>query len=257
MLSRFVALLLLAIPIINSFPIANLRLPKFVHLRSTETVAWDHPDATESAARLPTSFPNFNMTEYAIYRSNIDVTKLEPDDPYFMDMPWPKSLGPEANAFARHLQWRRNQSQGDLQRWIKWAVYQRNQDRSKLRYNVDDFISQNLLKLMSKRMANSDLPADERDTWHTVKKTIQAQGQEEVEATMRAYYAAFSKRDLDELRAFILPDDRIEFMFPGYGRVRGVMEVHKLYSEIMADCKPVATVHPKFVFARTYGTLAV
>lgn len=72
---------------------------------------------------------------------------------------------------------------------------------------------------MNKRIVNDRLTSNERDTWHTVKKTMQAQGQEEVEATMRAYYAAFSKRDLDELRTFILPDDRIEFMFPGYGRV--------------------------------------
>jgi len=36
-----------------------------------------------------------------------DFSKLEPDDPLFLDMPWPREVGPESSAFAKHMQWKR------------------------------------------------------------------------------------------------------------------------------------------------------
>jgi hypothetical protein len=42
-----------------------------------------------------------------------DYTILSPDDPKFLDMPWPTESGPESAAFARHMQWKRGLSDGE------------------------------------------------------------------------------------------------------------------------------------------------
>lgn len=110
--TKILLCLLAVLYVAHSFPLGSVRFSSVIPLKTTE---WGNHDLDNEAPTrlLPTTFPKFNATEYAIYRESIDASKLEPDDPYFMDMPWPKVLGPEANAFARHLQWRRNQSQGD------------------------------------------------------------------------------------------------------------------------------------------------
>ena len=43
----------------------------------------------------------------------IDYSALEPNDPAFLDMPWPTESGPEATAFAKHMLWRRSLSSGE------------------------------------------------------------------------------------------------------------------------------------------------
>lgn len=42
-----------------------------------------------------------------------DFASLEPNDPLFLDMPWPTKAGPEASAFGKHMQWRRGLSDGE------------------------------------------------------------------------------------------------------------------------------------------------
>ena len=42
-----------------------------------------------------------------------DFSSLEPNDPLFLDMPWPTKAGPEASAFGKHMQWRRGLSDGE------------------------------------------------------------------------------------------------------------------------------------------------
>jgi hypothetical protein len=48
-----------------------------------------------------------------IERDYPDFANMAPDDPLFLDMPWPKEAGPEASAFGRHMQWRRSLTDGE------------------------------------------------------------------------------------------------------------------------------------------------
>jgi hypothetical protein len=48
-----------------------------------------------------------------VEREYPDFANLPPDDPLFLDMPWPTEAGPEASAFGRHMQWRRSLTDGE------------------------------------------------------------------------------------------------------------------------------------------------
>lgn len=56
---------------------------------------------------------NYPKTSEVWPRNWPDFSKLKPSDPLFLDMPWPTERGPEASAYARHLQWKRLLSDGD------------------------------------------------------------------------------------------------------------------------------------------------
>jgi len=45
--------------------------------------------------------------------TTLDYTSMKPNDPRFLDMPWPVEAGPEASAFGRHMQWKRSLSDGE------------------------------------------------------------------------------------------------------------------------------------------------
>lgn len=51
--------------------------------------------------------------EPELLRDYPDFVNLEPNDPLFLDMPWPTKAGPEASAFGKHMQWRRGLSDGE------------------------------------------------------------------------------------------------------------------------------------------------
>jgi hypothetical protein len=51
--------------------------------------------------------------EPELLRDYPDFASLEPNDPLFLDMPWPTKAGPEASAFGKHMQWRRGLSDGE------------------------------------------------------------------------------------------------------------------------------------------------
>ena len=42
-----------------------------------------------------------------------DFENLQPNDPFFLDMGWPSARSPAASAFARHLQWKRQLTDGE------------------------------------------------------------------------------------------------------------------------------------------------
>lgn len=65
-------------------------------------------------ARPPSSFPLLNSSRQSIaIRNDIDYSLLKPDDPFFLDMPWPTEVGPAATAFSRHMAWKRRLSDGE------------------------------------------------------------------------------------------------------------------------------------------------
>jgi hypothetical protein len=58
-------------------------------------------------------FPKDRMKDREMLRDYPDFANLEPNDPLFLDMPWPTDAGPEASAFGKHMQWRRGLSDGE------------------------------------------------------------------------------------------------------------------------------------------------
>jgi hypothetical protein len=61
---------------------------------------------------LKEAFPRLSYSSL-IERDTPDYEKLSPDDPLFLDMSWPTERGPEASAFAKHIQWKRRLSDGE------------------------------------------------------------------------------------------------------------------------------------------------
>lgn len=51
--------------------------------------------------------------EPEMLREYPDFASLSPNDPLFLDMPWPTKAGPEATAFSEHMRWRRGLSDGE------------------------------------------------------------------------------------------------------------------------------------------------
>ena len=90
--------------------------------------------------------PQDSTTEPEIVRDYPDYPSLAPDDPLFIDMPWPSEAGPEASAFGKHMQWRRALSDGERKRWQQWAVYQRLMQKHHFGYSLEDFIFQHMLR---------------------------------------------------------------------------------------------------------------
>lgn len=64
--------------------------------------------------RRKSIFPMYNQTQLDRTRlMKLDVNTLSPDDPIFLDLPWPEEHGAHATAFANHLMWKRRLSEGD------------------------------------------------------------------------------------------------------------------------------------------------
>lgn len=65
-----------------------------------------------------------------------DFSLLEPNDPLFLDMPWPTESGPEASAFSRHMHWRRGLSDGES----KYKIYKSVRESVGLLFELTIFI---------------------------------------------------------------------------------------------------------------------
>lgn len=107
-------------------------------------------------------------------------------------------------------------------RWQRWAVYRRNADNNLFRYSIEDYIKQNLLVLLDKRGSSINPVSQKKNidgaVWSSLAKGFRSIDEEEVTSVMKAYYSAFNRKGLDELRMLILPDDETEISFPGFGK---------------------------------------
>lgn len=148
-------------------------------------------------------------------RDRPDFASLPPNDPLFLDMPWPEKAGPEATAYSKHIQWKRRLSDGERLRWQKWAVYQRSMVKNKFDYSIEDFIAQSLAKEVNKQasMATSEW---ESTTWKSIEAGRRRGEEEDVESTIAAFYSALNRKNYDDLHVLLLPDDNSIFAFPGY-----------------------------------------
>lgn len=156
--------------------------------------------------------------EAELLREYPDFASLEPNDPLFLDMPWPEKAGPEASAFGKHMQWRRSLSDGERLRWQKWAVYQRLMEKHHFKYTLDDYIVQNMIRDVKKKAMNAkDLGFRmENSMWTATELAFKTQETAEITVLIKALYSAFNRKNYDELRALWLPDENVEMSFPGY-----------------------------------------
>lgn len=163
-------------------------------------------------------FPRITYANLYQDREYPDFEKLAPDDPLFLDMPWPSERGPAASAFARHLQWKRRLSDGERLKWQKWAIYKRMAKADMFSYRVDDYIMQQLLRDLRSKELNARTEKDILDAtlWKATQLGLLAEERDEVEAVMKSFYSILNHRNYDEVRTLWLPDPDVQLTLPGF-----------------------------------------
>lgn len=169
----------------------------------------------------------------AIKRDYPDFASLQPDDPLFLDMAWPTQAGPEASAFARHMQWRRGLSDGERLRWQKWAIYARLLSAQTLSHHFQhtaaDYVMQNLQKdafNKALRYAASG-KLTESSAWGAIGYGFVHDEIEEARTVVQSYYSALNRNNFDQIKTLLLPDVETCAVFPGYEKVVGFGNVEK------------------------------
>lgn len=91
--------------------------------------------------------------------AKIDFDKLDPSDPIFAQMPWPKETSPKPyiNAFSKHMLWRRNRSNGERKLWAEQSLFTRLDnslvENPEVDYLLPDYITQSLYQTLYERAA--------------------------------------------------------------------------------------------------------
>lgn len=177
--------------------------------------------------------------------AKVDFSKLKPDDPRFMLMPWPKIHGPAAQAYGRHFAWKRRLSDTERKfftmssvlctsnnvdnneigslcfsglRWEQWAIYQlSNEDHDPFQFQLEDYAKQHQWKALEENTARL-ISKGEQSAGEQVAKRLEElrrQETEDVLRAMKAYYEAFNKKNMEHLLSFWLPNDQSELTLPG------------------------------------------
>ena len=206
-----------------------------------------------------------SVRESEIERDVPDWASLKPDDPLFLDMPWPTEAGPDATAFARHMQWRRRLTDGERVRWQKWAVYSRLLSTTEryghhFQYSASDYVLQNMQReLQQKALANAAKGyLLEASAWETIAYGFAEKEMEEVGAVIKGYYSAINRRNFDEVKALLLPDEETSCVLPGYEQATGYSEVESLLKRVIKEAKPFGSiaVSPIAIYAVGYTAIA-
>ena len=145
-----------------------------------------------------------------------DYANLKPDDPLFLDMPWPREAGPEASAYAKHLQWKRRLSDGERIRWQKWAIYQRMMRKDSFYFSLEDYVFQQMLKGYTKKAVECLQQGNnvEAGLWESIRIRFKTEEELEVKAVVKSFYSAINRKNYDEIRTLWLPDDSVEAILP-------------------------------------------
>ena len=206
-----------------------------------------------------------SMSEPEIERDVPDWASLKPEDPLFLDMPWPTEAGPDATAFARHMQWRRRLTDGERARWQKWAVYSRLLSTTQryshhFQYSASDYVLQNMQReLQQKALANAAKGyLLEASAWETIAYGFAEKEMEEVGAVIKGYYSAINRRNFDEVKALLLPDEETSCVLPGYEQATGYSQVESLLKQVIKEAKPFGSiaVSPIAIYAVGYTAIA-
>ena len=224
----------------------------------------DEYDGNTNEPTLREMFPKdenvVGFTKLPVFeRLEPDWTSLEPDDPLFLDMPWPTESGPESAAFARHVQWKRRLSDGERIRWQKWAIYERLQRPGQYDYAIEDYVKQSMVRTVSKFSDNhfGKNQKLEGELYNTIRLGFEEEEKDEVSTVIKSWYSAFNRRNYDELRLLLLPGENTSCKLPGCNRVKGSTSVFKLYKTILMNSKPLATTNPKILSISVHGFIAV
>ena len=203
--------------------------------------------------------PRGRDTKPEIVRDYPDFASLAPDDPLFIDMPWPSEAGPEASAFGRHMQWRRGLTDGERRRWQQYAIYQRLMKKHHFGYALEDFVFQNMIRDIYQRADKAKAKSQliEESMWRALALKHKDEQETEVKAVMKSLYSAFNRKNYDELRTLWLPDESVEMVLPGHEKARGSNEVQKLYRQIIKNSRPFGSVDAKVVSVNSNGFVAV
>lgn len=188
-----------------------------------------------------------------------DYANLKPDDPLFLDMPWPRESGPESSAYARHIQWKRRLSDGERIRWQKWAIYQRMMRKDTFYFSVEDYVFQQMLKGYSKKAIECLQQGKnvEAGLWESIRLRLKMEEEQQVKAIVKSFYSAVNRKNYDEIRTLWLPDDSVEAMLPGYEKVTGHSDVEKLFRRIIKEAKPFGSIDSNIVSVSAIGYTAV
>ena len=259
---------------------------------SHDDVVDDEEDYEKYHSNEPTwaeMFPKFTAETHQpeMLRDAPDWESLEPDDPLFLDMPWPEERGPEASAFARHMQWKRSLTDQERKQWQKYAVYNRVMMPDKFDYCLEDYILQSLirdcklkaLEAASTSASPSSLSSSESTIsssessplvssldkppplssalWATIPYAYHLEEEDEIRAVIGAFYSAFNRKNFDAMRQLWLPDETVELILPGYNPVRGHNEVDKLYKRCVHNARPFGSISHEIKNVMTAGYVAI
>jgi len=198
-----------------------------------------------------------------IDRDYPDFANLKPDDPLFLDMPWPKEAGPEASAFAKHMQWRRRLSDGERTRWQKWAIYSRllknEAFKNHFQFSAPDYVMQSMQRELQQRALANAAKGNlvEAAAWDSLAYGFAQEEAEEAETVVQCYYSALNRLNFDELKALLLPDEETSLVLPGYDMAVGFGEVEALLKRTVKEAKPFGSVQPRVLASYAFGYTAV
>lgn len=87
-------------------------------------------------------------------------------------------------------------------------------------YGVEDYVFQNFLKELQIKtdQALQKNSRTEALLWQTIYSRFLLVEESEVRGTIQSFYAAFNKKNFDEVRTLWLPDENVELVMPGYDR---------------------------------------
>jgi hypothetical protein len=171
-------------------------------------------------------FPRITYANLYQDREYPDFEKLSPDDPMFLDMPWPSERGPAASAFARHLQWKRRLSDGERLKWQRWAIYKRMMKPNLFAYCVDDYIMQQLLRDLrireiASRAGDGQEVLVDATLWKAAQLGLLAEERDEIESVLKGLYSLLNHKNYDEIRTLWLPDPDVQLTLPGFDKKVG------------------------------------
>ena len=204
-------------------------------------------------------FPRRKNYATELFRDRPDFTKLKPNDPMFLDMQWPEKSGPEATAYAAHMQWKRRLSDSERLRWQKWAVYKRIMQDDMFDYAVEDFVYQSLIRDLKLRAGKEDRVGRKLEAalWDTIARGLEEEEAEEVRAVVLSLYSAINRANFNEIQTLYLPDESVELTLPGFATVKGFYEIDKMWRRVVKESKPFGSINAEVVAVRVTGFSAV
>ena len=248
--------------IYRSLPLLNGVVNKGPSIFDDDNQIDDEDDYVKYYPNEPTwskMFPSNKKSKPEITRDAPNFEELKPNDPLFLDMGWPSEKGPEASAYARHLQWKRSLTDSERVSWQKWAIYKRIMMKDKFDYSVEDYVFQNIINICNKRARLAKLNSNKvkESVWSSIATGYKLEEETEITALVKSLYSAFNRKNFNELRTLWLPDDSAKLSLPGYSIAKGHEDIDQLYRKVIAESKPFGSITENVLKVNVAGYIAV